>query len=993
MPRRELLTEQQRLNFSAPATDERTMVRHYTLSSDDMALIDRRRGDHNRLGFAVLFCYLRFPGRVLQADEQPPMAMLDFVARQLSLDPATFADYAERDQTRREHLAEIQAGQGYRQFNRTLYREFSSWLLPIAFTTEKGPALVATLMDELREQQVICPPMPAIERLCGEVRARAQRQLWRKLIEGLSESQCKALDELLTIRTASGQSWLAWLRQTAYAATPGNFPKLIERLKHVRAIGIDLERATRVHQNYWTKLAREGGQSTAQHLADFEILRRHATLTALVLESTSTLTDEALNMFDRLVGRFFKKTERTHADQFHRSGKAINEKVRLYAQIGQAIIAAKASGSDAFVAIEEVLSWDKFEATVTEAKALAQPEQFDSLSLLDERYASTRKFAPMLLANFEFLAAPGSADLLQAIGILREMNAGNKRALPDKVPTSFVRPRWQPYVTPEGLPVDRRYYELCVLSELRDRLRAGDVWVAGSRQYKNFETHLISGATFQAMRKDPLPLAIETDLPKYLAERRKSLKEKLTEVSSQAERNELAEVSLINGDLCISPLKKLTPASADALIIQANAMMPHVKITDLLAEVDSWTGFADQFVHLRTNAPPKNRQALLTSVLADGINLGLTRMAEACRGATLRQLTWTADWHIRDECYSQALAQLIDYQHRQPLAVHWGDGMTSSSDGQYFRAGGQGQATAQVNLHYGQEPGVKFYTHISDRYGPFHTKVIAATASEAPHVLDGLLYHESSLVIHEHYTDTGGFSDHIFAICHLLGFRFAPRIRDLKDKRLYTIAGLEIPSALAPLVAGQVNIKVISDYWEEILRLATSIKMGSVTASVILRKLAAYPRQNGLAHALRELGKLERTLFTLDWLQDPDLRRRSQIGLNKGEAKNSLSRAVFFHRLGEIRERSYENQRHRAGGLNLIVAAIILWNTVYLWRAVDHLRKQGNAPALSDLAHLSPLGWEHINLTGDYHWEAEQSFGLNQFRPLRISANDERLAA
>ena len=186
---------------------------------------------------------------------------------------------------------------------------------------------------------------------------------------------------------------------------------------------------------------------------------------------------------------------------------------------------------------------------------------------------------------------------------------------------------------------------------------------------------------------------------------------------------------------------------------------------------------------------------------------------------------------------------------------------------------------------------------------------------------------------------------------------------------------------------------MISDYWEEILRLATSIKMGSVTASVILRKLAAYPRQNGLAHALRELGKLERTLFTLDWLQDPDLRRRSQIGLNKGEAKNSLSRAVFFHRLGEIRERSYENQRHRAGGLNLIVAAIILWNTVYLWRAVDHLRKQGNAPALSDLAHLSPLGWEHINLTGDYHWEAEQSFGLNQFRPLRISANDERLAA
>ena len=115
--------------------------------------------------------------------------------------------------------------------------------------------------------------------------------------------------------------------------------------------------------------------------------------------------------------------------------------------------------------------------------------------------------------------------------------------------------------------------------------------------------------------------------------------------------------------------------------------------------------------------------------------------------------------------------------------------------------------------------------------------------------------------------------------------------------------------------------------------------------------------------ALRELGKLERTFFTLQWLQDLELRRRSHVGLNKGEQQNALRRAVFFNRLGEIRDRSYENQRHRASGLNLLVAAIILWNTTYLQRAVDHLRNQGHYPASGDLAHLSPLGWEHINLT------------------------------
>ena len=225
-------------------------------------------------------------------------------------------------------------------------------------------------------------------------------------------------------------------------------------------------------------------------------------------------------------------------------------------------------------------------------------------------------------------------------------------------------------------------------------------------------------------------------------------------------------------------------------------------------------------------------------------------------------------------------------------------------------------------------------------------------------------------------------------MCRLLGFRFAPRIRDLKEKRLYVLPGMTVPPELASLAAGAINLRVISEHWFELLRLALSIKTGTVTASVILRKLAAYPRQNGLALALRELGKLEPTFFTLQWLQDPELRRRSHVALNKGEQQNALRRAVFFNRLGEIRDRSYENQCHRASGLNLLVAAIILWNTTYLQRAVDHLRNQGHHPAFGDLAHLSPLGWEHINLTGDYHWDTSPTLGPDEFRPLRTHAHD-----
>ena len=167
------------------------------------------------------------------------------------------------------------------------------------------------------------------------------------------------------------------------------------------------------------------------------------------------------------------------------------------------------------------------------------------------------------------------------------------------------------------------------------------------------------------------------------------------------------------------------------------------------------------------------------------------------------------------------------------------------------------------------------------------------------------------------------------------------------------------------------------------MRLATSIKQGTVTASLMLRKLGSYPRQNGLAVALRELGRIERTLFILDWLQSVELRRRVHAGLNKGEARNALARAVFFNRLGEIRDRSFEQQRYRASGLNLVTAAIVLWNTVYLERATHGLRGTGHAVDDVLLQYLSPLGWEHINLTGDYLWRSSAKIGAGKFRPLR----------
>ena len=438
--------------------------------------------------------------------------------------------------------------------------------------------------------------------------------------------------------------------------------------------------------------------------------------------------------------------------------------------------------------------------------------------------------------------------------------------------------------------------------------------------------------------------------------------------------------------LRVTPLEKAVPLEADALIRQAAALLPRLKITDLLLEVDEWTGFSRQFTHLKSDEVAPDRSLLLTAILADAINLGLVKMAESCPGTSYARLTWLHAWYIRDETYTAALGELTNAQARYPFAAHWGDGTTSSSDGQRFLAGGPGEGAGHLNAKYGREPGVTFYTHIADRYAPYHVTVIHAPVRDSTYVLDGLLYHDSDLRIEEHYTDTAGFTDHVFALMHLLGFRFAPRIRDLADKKLYVPGDAKAFPALTPLVGSQLNLKQVGTHWAEIMRLATSIQQGTVTASLMLRKLGSYPRQNGLAVALQELGRIERTLFTLEWLQSVELRRRVQVGLNKGEAKNALARAVFFNRLGELRDRSFENQRYHANGLNLVIAAIVLWNTVCLGRAIEALRKRGQVIDDALLQHLSPLGWEHINLTGEYTWRPSDALGSDGYRPLRVAS-------
>ena len=682
-----------------------------------------------------------------------------------------------------------------------------------------------------------------------------------------------------------------------------------------------------------------------------------------------------------MIGSLFRRAARSRSDRLVEEAGRLKEIGKIYAALGRLLIEGRWNPEDPRDAIDREIGWSNIERSVRETELLTAGSE-DGLEDVLQRYPSVRRFAPPFLAAFTFRAAKSNEPVLAAVAILNDMYTANRRALPPNVPLGFLRVRWRKLVLQDGT-VDRRAYEIAVIVHLRERLASGAIWVEGSRAYRTLSDYLLPKPAFETMLLEQnVPVAVDTSFAAWLADRRQRLGARMAEVNRKALKGQLPDVILDDGGLKISPLRNAVPEEAEVLKAQLYGLLPRIRITDLLAEVAVWTGFGDHFAHVRSGEPPQDGPALMAAILADATNLGLGRMAESSQGLTHARLIWTAQWHIRDETYAAALAAIVDYHHVLPHSAIWGPGTGSSSDGQFYRAGAKGEGRADYNAKYGSESGVLFYTHVSDRYAPFYNKVIAANAGEAAHVIDGLLNHESQLEIKEHATDTAGAVDHVFGLCHLLGFRFAPRIRDLSERRLYTLTPSVEFAALDQLIGGTINVKAIEDDWKDVLHLAASIRTGTVSASVMLKKLAGYSRQNSLSRALREIGRLERSLFMLDWLDDIDLRRRTNANLNKGEARNALARAVFFNRLGEIRDRTFENQRHRASGLNLVSAAIILWNTVYLGQAADYLRGQGRDINDALLSHSAPLGWEHISLTGDYLW-GDMKLPEDGFRPLR----------
>jgi TnpA family transposase len=973
-----MLTDAERQALLGVPDDRNDLVRFFTLSRSDRDLVAGRHNDASRLGFAVQLALLRHPGTVLGNLDQSPAQLVAWMAGQLDIPAAVFDHYGRRPQTMTDHAHRLAVTLGLRMPTAADLPLMIEVAACAAWNTERGQPVAASVVAALRTAGIILPAASVIERAAIAGRARARKRAADSLLGDLTPAQVADLDGLLALDPSLGLTPFAWLKAMPVAPKADHVGELLDRLHLVRKIGLLPETAERIHAERWRQFVREGYASDAHQLSRYATHRRRAILVAAVCDLEGRLTDAVLDMADKLIGGMFAKARNTAQQRYAANARDVGRLMRLFHGTIEALTAAQAGDRDAFELVDNAVGWAKLLRVRDEVRALADLADEDPLLRAADRWRTLHKFAPALIEALDFRAARVNDPMLAALKLLRDLNRSGQREVPADAPMPF-RKAWRRLVLEQGRP-NRRLYETAVLATLRDKLRSGDIWIEHSSNYRRFDSYLLPQG---AVPNTAAELGLPATADEWLATRGQELDRRLKDFSNRLRSGELDGVELRDGRLHVTPVKASATPETRAFADDIETLMPPVRITELLHEVNRATGFAYVFTNLRTGERCDDENALLAAVLADATNLGLGRMAAASQGVTRDKLIWTADAHIRPETYKAALARIIDAHHALPVTSIWGDGTTSSSDRQFIRSAKRGDAAGDVNARYGHDPGLGFYTHVSDQHGPYSVRVMSATSHEAPYVLDGLMHHGTRLRIGTHYTDTGGASDHVFILCTMLGFRFCPRLRDFPDRKLASIEPASVYNEIAPIIGRRVKVDVIREHWDEILRLVASLHAGTALPSAMLKRLAAFQRQNQLDLALQELGRIERTLFMLDWLESSQLRQRCQAGLNKSEQRHVLAQVICTFKQGRIADRGQEAQQFRASGLNLVIAAIVYWNSTYIADAVAHLRAQGQAASAAMLAHTSPLIWEHIGFSGDFLWDRADATAKRR-RPLNL---------
>jgi TnpA family transposase len=852
------------------------------------------------------------------------------------------------------------------------------WLVHEVLVREQLPERVQECAFDYCRRKSIEPPGPErLKRIIVNAVNRQESNFCERFFQQLSPAAVKGMEALLQTSDESETTRTAWQNLKTEPGKPGleSIKETATRLNLARKIDLPYDVFKSVQPQVLEKYAKKAAVEEPYEL------RRHAqplksTLLAIFLhQRIEKLTD---HLVDLLVETVHKMKKRAETKIEISLGDALQKAPQKFAKL---YLMAKAAVTKPQGVVSEVIypaapeKW--LIALIQEVEGKGSGYRGKVRKALHRSYqAHYRRMLPELLNNLEFQCANNQCQpVMQALDVIKSHFERKGSVFPKGIsaPLAGIVPAdWRPLVIEddsESPKINRTAYEICMLKTLRDRLRCREIWVVGSRRYRNPEEDLPQD--FEAKRETYYSeLGIPLDAKAYTQALRDEMNLSLKTFNNGFPANPKVKIVPKRDGfrLSISPSEALPdPENIVLLKHEIVRRWSGTSLLDILKETDLRVNFT-QCLRSGTEQSHMDKatlqRRLLLSLFGLGTNAGIKSM-ESKPLDDYKELLYVRRRYLSIEGLRQAIACVVNATLgvRQPQI--WGESTTAcASDSKQFGAWDENLLT-EWHVRYGGR-GVMVYWHVEKNAVCIYSQFKRVSSSEVGAMINGVLRHCTEMAVDRQYVDSHGQSTIAFAFCRLLGFELMPRLKAIDKQKLYRPEiGLSFSNLEKIMASKAINWELVEEQLDTIVKHAVALKIGMTDAESLLRRFTRNNAQHPAYKAFAELGKAIKTIFLCRYLASEELRREIHAGLNVVETWNGTNNFVFFGKSGELSTNRQEDQEIGLLCLHLLQSSLVFINTLMIQRI---FQEPGWAERMTerDLAALSPLQTQHINKYGRF---------------------------
>lgn len=938
--------------------DDFELTTFFSYDAGEQRLIASRRSALHRLALALHIGFVRMSGRTLDALERVPKRLWSHIAKQVHEQAPEIATlrslYSERPRTLADHQKIAYEALGFQRMTEHQRRYVVRWLRETLVGRSGTAALLPELKRWFYEHRILLIADRELRRLIADAVRDRETQLLEELKRAYGEERLGSWDKALVATRPAGQALQSWLIQAPLKQSTRQISRMFDRLDVLREMGACSGWPEEINEAAVRFYGRRCANRPPTVSKRIKPGRRLLEVGCFLRYAACSVTDQIFLMIRRWIKAMANKAGKDTAP------RAIDAQARLR-ELAKAVRA---------LAADEALSLEELRARLIAAAEKSTQEGAISMAALARAWLieHSRQARAVLAQLCEVpIESDGAHPVTSALAVLKEVYAAKARVLPGDVAIDLGR-RWREAIEDADRAKALRAFEWATLFKLRVSLRNGSVFVGHSFGFRGHAALLIPQEDWQAQRNHHYGhLELPQDPKEFIGKIRSVLERRVADFAKDAAAG-LVRVD----DTGIHLTPQAPTPEAQRVADLRRALYAHRgtgQLAEMLLYVDSKVRFSWQLL----GREPYNRKELLL-VYASLLNLGtamtaaaVARMVPSLSAESVRQMSK----RLCDERNLRAAADSVfQYLQRFEIAEHWGRSDLASSDMislQTPRAIWQARADPRRKT-----ASIGVYGHVHDRWGVFYDQPIVLNRRQAGAALEGMVRQQVATELNQLAVDTHGFTYFSMLQSKLLRFDLCPRLADLKSRRLHLPVGASVPDVLRSVVDCDLNEPRMEAAYDELVRIATSIRVGRCSAVQALDRYGTDARGQQAYDAGVQLGMMLTSVYLIDYFTNAAFRAEVQHALNRGESMNTLKRAIHDGQVPLDLAKREESMAGVSSALSLLCNLVMAWNTEGMQTALDGIRAQGGEPSDDDLRRIAPTGIEDINLRGTFDFPVEK---------------------